>query len=203
MRPTAWRETDARRAEQALRRADRALLEGDQIPGRDLIDRSVRAQTIARTIVPVLVGASLRNIGVQPLLDAVVDYLPAPDELPPITGHTRRRTRRSPSSAPYRRPGPRAGVQDPDRARSREPELRPGVQREDQGRVAVMNHNQRKRERVNRLLKRPRQPNRAGRYARGRRHRRDHRLQARADRRHDRVRGVSRWCSNGCTSPNR
>jgi elongation factor G len=37
--------------------------------------------------VPVLCGASLRNIGVQPILDAVIDFLPAPGELPPVKAH--------------------------------------------------------------------------------------------------------------------
>ncbi|MFP4642986.1 MAG: elongation factor G [Spirochaetales bacterium] len=47
----------------------------------------IREQTIARTLVPVYCGASLRNMGVQPLLDSVVNFLPAPEELPAIVGH--------------------------------------------------------------------------------------------------------------------
>jgi elongation factor G len=60
-------------------------LEGAEIPA-DLIKKVMRSAVLARQAVPVLAGASLRNIGVQPLLDAVVDYLPAPDELPPFHG---------------------------------------------------------------------------------------------------------------------
>jgi elongation factor G len=60
-------------------------LEGKDVPPA-LIKTAVRAGTLARKFTPVLCGASLRNIGVQPLLDAVVDFLPAPDELPPIQG---------------------------------------------------------------------------------------------------------------------
>ena len=60
-------------------------LEGAEIPV-DLIKKVMRQAVLARQAVPVLAGASLRNIGVQPLLDAVVDYLPAPDELPPFHG---------------------------------------------------------------------------------------------------------------------
>ena len=41
---------------------------------------------MALKITPVLCGASFRNKGVQPLLDAVVDYLPSPMDLPPVTG---------------------------------------------------------------------------------------------------------------------
>jgi elongation factor G len=58
-------------------------LSGDAIPA-ELIRAAIRTQTIAQKIVPVLCGASRRNIGVQPLLDAVVDYLPAPDDVPPV-----------------------------------------------------------------------------------------------------------------------
>jgi elongation factor G len=47
----------------------------------------MRRAVLDRKAVPVYAGASLRNIGVQPLLDGVVDYLPAPDELPPFHGH--------------------------------------------------------------------------------------------------------------------
>ena len=39
--------------------------------------------TLARKITPVFCGSSLRNKGVQPLLDAVVDYLPSPKDMPP------------------------------------------------------------------------------------------------------------------------
>src|SRR5262249_4450093 len=42
--------------------------------------------TIAGKVVPVLCGAALRNMGVQPLLDAVVDWLPSPADVPPMLG---------------------------------------------------------------------------------------------------------------------
>jgi elongation factor G len=50
------------------------------------IRRGLRLGTLNTAIVPVLCGAGLRNKGIQPLLDAVVDYLPAPLDLPPVTG---------------------------------------------------------------------------------------------------------------------
>ncbi len=59
-------------------------LSGEAIPA-DMLRAALRAQTIARKIVPVLCGASRRNIGVQPLLDAVVDYLPSPTDVPPVS----------------------------------------------------------------------------------------------------------------------
>ncbi|MBN2206928.1 MAG: elongation factor G [Candidatus Aminicenantes bacterium] len=48
---------------------------------------TIRRRTIAFDVVPVLYGASFRNKGVHPLLDAVVDYLPSPADLPPVVGH--------------------------------------------------------------------------------------------------------------------
>jgi len=62
------------------------FLEGKEIPV-ELIHSVIRERTIDRGIVPILAGASLKNIGVQPLLDAIVSCLPAPEELPPITAH--------------------------------------------------------------------------------------------------------------------
>ena len=61
------------------------VLEGKEIPV-ELLNNVIREQTVNRNIVPVFCGASLRNAGVQPLLDAVINYLPAPEELPPIHG---------------------------------------------------------------------------------------------------------------------
>jgi len=53
----------------------------------ELIRAELRSLTIQRKLVPVFCGASLRNIGVQPVLDGVIAYLPAPAELPPIKAH--------------------------------------------------------------------------------------------------------------------
>jgi elongation factor G len=52
-----------------------------------LIRSELRKAVLQRRILPMFVGASRRNMGVQPLLDAVIDYLPAPDEVPPAVGH--------------------------------------------------------------------------------------------------------------------
>ncbi len=61
-------------------------LEGAGIPP-GIIRSELRAACIARHVVPVLCGASRRNMGVQPLLDAIVDLLPAPDEVLPARAH--------------------------------------------------------------------------------------------------------------------
>ncbi|HEY7105899.1 MAG TPA: elongation factor G [Acidimicrobiia bacterium] len=52
----------------------------------DDLRHAVRAATVAGEVVPVLCGTAFKNKGVQPLLDAVVDYLPSPVDVPPITG---------------------------------------------------------------------------------------------------------------------
>mgnify|MGYP001587689430 FL=1 len=53
---------------------------------RVMIDRAIRKGTIAGDLVPVLCGSAFKNRGVQPLLDAVMRYLPSPFELPPVKG---------------------------------------------------------------------------------------------------------------------
>jgi elongation factor G len=69
---------------------DEGLLE-KYLAGEELsleeIRRAIRQATIAMRIVPVLCGASFKNKGVQALLDAVLDYLPAPVDVPAIEGH--------------------------------------------------------------------------------------------------------------------
>lgn len=60
-------------------------LEGEEITS-DELRRALRKATLAGEVTPVLCGSSLRNKGVQPLLDAIVDNLPSPIDVPPITG---------------------------------------------------------------------------------------------------------------------
>ncbi len=50
------------------------------------IEKGVRKATISLKIVPVLCGAALRNKGIQPILDAVVNFLPSPEDIPPVRG---------------------------------------------------------------------------------------------------------------------
>jgi len=69
--------------------ADDSLLQ-KYLDGTALSDDEIRAalrrRTIAGEIVPMFCGSAFRNRGVQPLLDAVIDYLPAPSDMPPVTG---------------------------------------------------------------------------------------------------------------------
>ena len=60
-------------------------LDGEELT-HDEIMYGIRKATIAGTMTPVLCGTSYRNKGVQPLLDAIVDYLPSPIDIPPVKG---------------------------------------------------------------------------------------------------------------------
>ncbi|HVE91533.1 MAG TPA: elongation factor G [Actinomycetota bacterium] len=57
-------------------------------PSAEELRAAIRRHTLAMEIAPVLVGAAFRNKGVQPLLDAIVDYLPSPSDVPPLVGET-------------------------------------------------------------------------------------------------------------------
>ncbi|MFA6001839.1 MAG: elongation factor G [Thermoleophilia bacterium] len=62
-----------------------AYVEGNEVDAED-IKRVLRQATIDIAITPVLCGTAFKNKGVQPLLDAVIDYLPSPLDVPPIKG---------------------------------------------------------------------------------------------------------------------
>jgi elongation factor G len=61
-------------------------LDGQELT-EDEVRRAIRKATLAGSFTPVLLGSAFKNKGVQRLLDAVVDYLPSPDDVPPIRGH--------------------------------------------------------------------------------------------------------------------
>jgi elongation factor G len=63
----------------------RKFLEGEEIT-EDEIRHGLRIGTLEYGLVPVLTGSALRNKGIQPMLDAVVSYLPSPLDVPPIVG---------------------------------------------------------------------------------------------------------------------
>jgi elongation factor G len=68
---------------------DDAIMEkyvGDEEITADDLRRALRAATIGNHVVPVLAGSAFKNKGVQPLLDAIVDFLPSPIDLPPVEG---------------------------------------------------------------------------------------------------------------------
>ncbi len=77
-------------------------LEGAR-PEPALLRRAIRAATLKMELTPVLMGSAFRNRGVQPMLDAVVDYLPSPADLPPVVGQVdeRREERWPRDDAPF------------------------------------------------------------------------------------------------------
>ena len=92
-----------------------AYLEGEEPDGETLI-KCIRAGTISGKIVPVLSGSAFKNKGVQPLLDAVVEFLPSPLDLPPVEGmkpgsDDERSVRKSDDNEPFSA----ACIQDHDR----------------------------------------------------------------------------------------
>ena len=62
-----------------------SYLEGEEIDAETLV-AAIRAATLKSEIVPVLCGTALKNKGVQPMLDAIVTYLPSPLDVPPVHG---------------------------------------------------------------------------------------------------------------------
>ena len=60
-------------------------LEGEEVPA-DMIRAAIRKATVAVKMIPVTCGTSYKNKGVQKLLDAIVDYLPSPVDIPPVEG---------------------------------------------------------------------------------------------------------------------
>jgi elongation factor G len=62
------------------------FLEGKEEPSPEQIRKAIRLATLNIEAIPVLMGSAFRNKGVQPMLDAVVDYLPSPLDVPPVMG---------------------------------------------------------------------------------------------------------------------
>ena len=60
-------------------------LEGEELTPEEVV-AGLRAGTLSSSLVPVMCGSSLKNKGVQPMLDAIIDYLPSPLDVPPVHG---------------------------------------------------------------------------------------------------------------------
>jgi elongation factor G len=80
-----WRE----KMIEAIVETDESLMEkyfaGEEMPVDDL-KKALRKATIERKLVPMLCGTAFKNKGIQPLLDAVIDFLPSPVDIPPVKG---------------------------------------------------------------------------------------------------------------------
>ena len=129
-------------------------LEGKEIT-KEQLKEAIRKETIARAIVPFVMGSARRNQGVQPLIDALIDYLPAPDEVPPAVGLHIKRDKEEKIEVPCRENGAAVGLvfkiqHDPNMGllcfvRMYSGKISSGTQ--------VYNVNKKKRERVNRIIR--------------------------------------------------
>ena len=80
-----WREKMVEAAAEADDELMHKYLEGHDLSIQD-IKKGLRIRTIKNEIVPMLCGTAFKNKGVQAMLDAVIDYLPSPVDIPPVTG---------------------------------------------------------------------------------------------------------------------
>jgi elongation factor G len=83
---TLWREKLLDSVSSFSDKITEKYLSGEDIPA-DLLRAEIRRLCLERKLLPVLAGASRRNMGVQPLIDAIVDYLPNPIEAKPALAH--------------------------------------------------------------------------------------------------------------------
>src|SRR6202158_5625245 len=84
-----WREKLLEAAAEADEELMHKYLEGHELSPED-IKKGLRLRTIANEIVPMLCGTAFKNKGVQAMLDAVIDYLPSPVDIPPVKGENDR-----------------------------------------------------------------------------------------------------------------
>jgi elongation factor G len=94
--------------EAAVEHDDRLLEKylGGEEPTEEELRRAIRETTVSGTMFPVFCGSAFKNKGIQALLDGVIDYLPSPEEVPPIQGHLplhdeTRETREARDDAPF------------------------------------------------------------------------------------------------------
>ena len=80
-----WREKMVEAAAEANEELMNKYLEGGRSTEKE-IKKGLRARTIANEITPMLCGSAFKNKGVQAMLDAVIEYLPSPVDIPPVTG---------------------------------------------------------------------------------------------------------------------
>ena len=80
-----WREKMIENAAEANEELMNKYLEGGEL-SVDEIKAGLRLRTIASEIVPMMCGSAFKNKGVQAMLDAVIEYMPAPTDIPPVTG---------------------------------------------------------------------------------------------------------------------
>ena len=98
-----WREKLVEAAAEANDELMNKYLEGHDLSIED-IKKGLRIRVIKNEVVPMLCGSAFKNKGVQAMLDAVIDYMPSPVDIPPVSGETDRGeivTRRADDSEPF------------------------------------------------------------------------------------------------------
>ncbi len=81
-----WRESLLEAAAEASEELMNKYLEEGDLPPDEIV-KGLRMRTLANEIVPALCGSAFKNKGVQAMLDAVIEYLPAPTDVPAVVGH--------------------------------------------------------------------------------------------------------------------
>ena len=81
-----WRDILVERISENDEKMMELYLDGAE-PDEKALVAAIRRATIAGAVTPVMCGSAFKNKGVQPMLDAIVDYLPSPVDIPPIKGH--------------------------------------------------------------------------------------------------------------------
>ena len=163
------------------------ILEEAEIP-EDVLKKAIRNATLSTKLTPVLCGSSFKNKGVQPLLDAVIDYLPSPLDVPPVVGtelikgeeEERQVVRKADDSEPFCG----ARLQDRRRPLRRQAHLLPRLLGQTRGRLARAQRRQRAHRADRAHPDDARQRPRGGRRGLRRRHRRGRGHQAGHHRRH-------------------
>jgi elongation factor G len=116
-RPNWWNRQEVAREDGRSRSRSHEELMNKYLEEGDLTEDEIKRaaqRTIATEIQPMLCGTAFKNKGVQRMLDAVIDFLPSPVDIPPVAGHRRRRETRHPQGR-RRREVLGAGVQADDR----------------------------------------------------------------------------------------
>ena len=159
-------------------------LEGEELTVEE-IKHGLRLGTLTTRIIPVLTGSALKNKGVQKMLDAVVDYLPSPLDVPPMIGLDPQDRRARSSARPSdTRAVQRPGLQDRRRPVRRQAGLLPGLLGHAQGRLVRLQPGQGQARAHRAHPPDARQPPRGDRRGLRRRHRRGRRAQGHLHRRH-------------------
>ena len=97
-----WRGNMIEAAAEATEELMDKYLGGEELTEQEIV-AALRQRTLACEIQPVLCGSAFKNKGVQRMLDAVVEYLPAPTDIPPVAGETPKKKPAKPATTPNSR----------------------------------------------------------------------------------------------------